>query len=75
MEKPTVLYELSASFLCHIAQIENTSLIENSAAYIQGWLTKLKNDKQFIFKAYAEAQKAVNYIYQISDVEELAQAA
>lgn len=68
--------ELGASFLCHIAMIDNNSIIENSAAYIQGWLTKLRNDKQFIFKAAAEAQKAVDYIYpQSFEVQEFKQAA
>lgn len=43
-------------------RIDREPLIENAAAYIQGWLKKLKDDKQFIFKAAAEAQKAVDYI-------------
>jgi len=37
-------------------------LIENSASYIHGWVKKLKDDKQLIFKAAAAAQKAVDYI-------------
>ncbi|MCB9316756.1 MAG: hypothetical protein H6569_11510 [Lewinellaceae bacterium] len=28
---------------------------------IQGWLKKLKDDKQFIFKVVLEAQKAVDH--------------
>lgn len=36
--------------------------IDNSAAYIQGWLTKLKNDKRFIISASGQAQKAVDFI-------------
>lgn len=35
---------------------------EQSAAYIQGWLGKLKNDRRFIFTASTAAQKAVDYI-------------
>jgi len=54
--------ELGASFLCHVAGIDNDALIENSASYIHGWLKKLKDDKQLIFKAAAAAQKAVDYI-------------
>ncbi|MBL7814742.1 MAG: DUF1738 domain-containing protein [Saprospiraceae bacterium] len=54
--------ELGASFLCGVAGIDRDPIIENAAAYIQGWLKKLKDDKQFIFKAAAEAQKAVDYI-------------
>ena len=36
--------------------------VENSAAYIQGWLERLKNDKRFIVYASVQAQKAVDYI-------------
>lgn len=35
---------------------------EQSAAYVDGWLEALKNDKGLIFKAASEAQKAVDYI-------------
>lgn len=57
-----LIAELGASFLCGITGIDREPIIENSAAYIQGWLGKLKGDKQFIFKAAAEAQKAVDFI-------------
>jgi len=36
--------------------------IENSAAYIQGWLKKLKSDKKLVVQAAAQAQKASDYI-------------
>jgi len=39
-----------------------TEEFESSAAYIQGWLSKLKNDRLFIFQAASAAQKAVNFI-------------
>ena len=54
--------ELGASFLCGLTGIDHEPIIENTAAYIQDWLKKLKDDKQFIFKAAAEAQKAVDFI-------------
>jgi antirestriction protein ArdC len=34
-----------------------------SGAYIEGWLTALKEDKRAIFRAASEAQKAVDFIY------------
>jgi len=40
----------------------NDQSSDNSAAYIQGWLNQLKNDKKFIVEASAKAQKAVDYI-------------
>ena len=57
-----LIAELGASFLCGLTGIDREPVVENTAAYIQGWLKKLKDDKQFIFKAAAEAQKAVDYI-------------
>ena len=35
---------------------------KNSIAYLQGWLNTFKQDKQMLFKASVDAQKAVNYI-------------
>lgn len=35
---------------------------EQHAAYIQDWLTVLKNDKKFIFQAAAHAQRATEYL-------------
>lgn len=53
--------EMGAAYLCGICGIENTTM-DNSAAYIQNWLKKLKNDKKFIVEAASLAQHAVDYI-------------
>jgi antirestriction protein ArdC len=53
--------EFGASMLCGVSGIEQ-STIENSAAYIQGWLKVLKNDKKLLVHAAAQAQKAADYI-------------
>lgn len=53
--------EMGASYLCGLTEIENV-IIENSAAYINSWLGKLKADKKFIVQAASDAQKAVDYI-------------
>ncbi len=58
--------EMGAAYLCGICGIENAT-IDNSAAYIQGWLQKLKNDKKFIVMASGLAQKAVDYILDHQD--------
>jgi antirestriction protein ArdC len=52
---------MGAAYLCGICGIENVT-IDNSAAYIQGWLKKLKSDKKFIVQASGLAQRAVVYI-------------
>ncbi|MDA2929985.1 zincin-like metallopeptidase domain-containing protein [Acidobacteria bacterium AH-259-O06] len=53
--------EMGAAFLCGHCQIENKT-IDNSAAYIQGWLRKLRNDKRMVIFAAAQAQKAADFI-------------
>ena len=59
--KEELVAEMAACFLCGHAGIEN-STIENSAAYIAGWLRSLKNDKALLIHAAAQAQKASDYI-------------
>ena len=53
---------MGAAFLSAHAGIDYEAITENSAAYIQGWLKVLKEDKHFIFGSAAQAQKAVDYI-------------
>ena len=60
--------EMGASYLKSYAGIPIEQL-ENNAAYIQGWLEKLKNDKRFIVHASAQAQKATDYILNIKNEE------
>lgn len=68
--KEELVAEMSASFLSAHAGIENTT-IENSAAYISGWLRSLKNDKTLLIHAAALAQKASDFILNIQpDVSE-----
>jgi antirestriction protein ArdC len=60
--------ELGAAYLCSSAGIL-TGQIKDSAAYIQGWLAKLKNDKRFIVRASGYSQRAVDYILNIKEAE------
>ncbi|WP_121067421.1 zincin-like metallopeptidase domain-containing protein [Chachezhania antarctica] len=39
-----------------------TPQFDQNAAYIETWLRALKNDKTMIFRAAAEAQKAMDFI-------------
>jgi len=59
--KEELIAEMGAAFLCGFAGIENVTL-NNSAAYVQGWLKKLRNEKKVVIVAAAQAQKAANYI-------------
>ncbi len=54
--------EMGAAFLTGVAGIETAADMTNSAAYIQNWLTRLKDDRKLIVMAAAQAQKAADYI-------------
>ncbi|MEL7162724.1 MAG: zincin-like metallopeptidase domain-containing protein, partial [Bacteroidota bacterium] len=54
--------ELGAAYLCQIAGISSQPLEENTAAYLEGYLTHLRKDKKFLFQAASAAQKAVDYL-------------
>ncbi|MBP6977630.1 MAG: DUF1738 domain-containing protein [Lentimicrobiaceae bacterium] len=60
--------EMGASYLKSYAGIPFDQL-KNNAAYIQGWLKRLKNDKRFIVHASAQAQKATDFILNIKNEE------
>ncbi len=53
--------EFSASMLCGVAGIEQQT-IDNSSAYIQGWLKVLKGDKKLAIIAAGQAQRAADFI-------------
>ena len=63
--KEELVAEMGASFLCGHAGIEN-AVIENNAAYIQGWLKALKNDKSLLIHAAAQAQRSTDYILNVT---------
>ncbi len=58
-----LIAELGAAFLCNHAGISGV-ILENTTAYIQGWLSVLKNDKTLIVEAAGLAQKATDYLLQ-----------
>jgi antirestriction protein ArdC len=63
--KEELVAEMGAAFLCGFVGIENIT-INNSIAYIQGWLKALKDDKKLVIMAAAQAQKAADYILRIN---------
>jgi antirestriction protein ArdC len=44
-----------------VAVITNET-VDNSAAYIQGWLSKVRNDKKLLMQSAAQAQKVTDFI-------------
>jgi antirestriction protein ArdC len=53
--------EMGAAFLCGHCRIVNET-IDNSAAYIRGWLRRIKDDKRLMTFAATEAQKAADFV-------------
>jgi antirestriction protein ArdC len=56
-----LIAEMGAAFLCAQAEIVERT-INNSAAYIKGWLEQLKGDKTLIVQSAAQAQRATDFI-------------
>lgn len=59
--KEELIAEMGAAFLCGQAEIAERT-IDNSAAYLKGWLEQLRSDKTLIVQAAAQAQKAADFI-------------
>lgn len=56
-----LIAELGAAFLCSKIGVVQTPR-DDHALYIKSWLTALKNDKKLIFKASAQATRAVEFM-------------
>ena len=54
--------ELGAAMLCSSAGIANAASEQNSAVYLKGWASKMKEDKKIFLNAARASQRAVNYI-------------
>jgi antirestriction protein ArdC len=59
--KEELIAEMGAAYLCGHTGSENSTL-ENSAAYIAGWLRRLRGDKKLVVQAAANAQKAADFV-------------
>lgn len=57
--------ELGAAFLCADLGV-TPDVRDDHAAYIATWLKVLKEDKRLIFSAASHAQRAVEYLQQLS---------
>jgi antirestriction protein ArdC len=56
-----LIAEMAAAFLCGEVGIM-PAVIDNQAAYIDGWLGQLKKDKKLVISAAGAAQKACDWI-------------
>ena len=60
--KEELVAEIGSASLMNIIGIETKKSFRNSSAYIQNWLSVLRNDVKFIVSASNKAEKAVSYI-------------
>ncbi len=56
-----LIAEMGAAMLCGISGIAPSTL-ENSAAYLQSWISRLRGDSRMLVSAASAAQKAADYI-------------
>lgn len=54
--------EMSACFLCAHCGIVMEELVENSAAYLQSWISALHGDARLLMTAASTAQRAADYL-------------
>jgi len=67
--KEELIAEMGAAFLCGCTGIENR-IIDNSAAYVAGWLKAIKENKKIVITAAAAAQKAADHILNKTETQE-----
>lgn len=60
--KEELVAEIGAAALVNYVGLETPSSFKNNVAYIQNWLTALRNDKKCIVSAAGKAEKAVAFI-------------
>lgn len=66
--KEELVAEIGSANLMNIVGIETSGTFRNSTAYIQNWLSVLRNDTKFIVSASSKAEKAVKYILNEAEV-------
>lgn len=54
--------EIGSAYLCSFTGIETERTFKNSVAYLQSWISALKNDNKMIVWAASRAEKAANFI-------------
>jgi len=59
--KEELVAEMGAAMLCGVTGIA-PSTIQNSASYLQSWITRLRGDSKLLVSAASQAQKAADFI-------------
>lgn len=61
--KEELVAELGSSMIMARLHIDTPQTFKNSTAYLQSWLTALKNDKSLLISAMSYAESATRYIF------------
>jgi hypothetical protein len=67
--KEELVAEMGAAILVNHCGMESKQSFNNSAAYLQSWISALKHDKKLAVSAASKAAKAADYILSAPDVE------
>jgi antirestriction protein ArdC len=67
--KEELIAEMGAAMLCGVTGIVPAT-IQNSASYLQHWINRLKGDSKLLVSAASAAQKASDYIRNVSAMPE-----
>jgi antirestriction protein ArdC len=68
--KEELTAEMGAAMALSCLGIDSEQAFDNSAAYIDGWLRKLRNDKTLVVRAACKAEQAVKFIFGVKNEEE-----
>ena len=60
--KEELVAEITSALLCHNCDVDSEASIKNSAAYIQGWSTYIKNEADAFLWAVSQAYIAKDFI-------------
>ena len=60
--KEELVAEIGAAFLCARTGIARPEVTDNTAAYLRGWIDRLKGDNTLIFDAASDARKAAAWL-------------
>lgn len=61
--KEELIAELGSSMIMARLHIDTPQTFKNSTAYLQAWLSKLKNDKSLLISAMSYSESATRYIF------------
>lgn len=67
--KEELTAEIGAAALMNLCELEQPQTFENTAAYINSWLSVLRQDKKAIISAASRAEKAMNFILGKTEVQ------